>query len=153
MPSACFITTAAQDGPDRWSKQPGILTSVGELGSKAQATHTGALITKPWCPLLYMSSCFPCSLEIHAHSLCVVHLAQLPEKSLGLLLLAILNVNPEWLVESKGQRQTPWKEDFSNQVVFLLCAALSRLLTAQEDRQRENALQLEDISRRKGCCT
>ncbi|XP_014138323.3 EF-hand calcium-binding domain-containing protein 4A [Falco cherrug] len=30
---------------------------------------------------------------------------------------------------------------------------MARLLTAQEDRQRENALQLEDISRRKGCCT
>ncbi|XP_040416323.1 EF-hand calcium-binding domain-containing protein 4A isoform X6 [Cygnus olor] len=30
---------------------------------------------------------------------------------------------------------------------------MARLLTAQEDRQRENALQLEDVSRRKGCCT
>ncbi|XP_027498255.1 EF-hand calcium-binding domain-containing protein 4A isoform X3 [Corapipo altera] len=30
---------------------------------------------------------------------------------------------------------------------------MARLLTAQEDRQRENALQLEDIGRRKGCCT
>ncbi|XP_064281198.1 EF-hand calcium-binding domain-containing protein 4A isoform X1 [Passer domesticus] len=30
---------------------------------------------------------------------------------------------------------------------------MARLLTAQEDRERENALQLEDISRRKGCCT
>ncbi|XP_042740564.1 EF-hand calcium-binding domain-containing protein 4A isoform X3 [Lagopus leucura] len=29
---------------------------------------------------------------------------------------------------------------------------MARLLTAQEDRQRENALQLEDV-RRKGCCT
>uniref|UniRef100_A0A8B9TVI3 Calcium release activated channel regulator 2B n=2 Tax=Anas platyrhynchos TaxID=8839 RepID=A0A8B9TVI3_ANAPL len=30
---------------------------------------------------------------------------------------------------------------------------MARLLTAQEDRQRENALQLEDVSRRRGCCT
>ncbi|KAJ7396246.1 calcium release activated channel regulator 2B [Pitangus sulphuratus] len=30
---------------------------------------------------------------------------------------------------------------------------MARLLTAQEDRQRENALQLEDMGRRKGCCT
>ncbi|XP_009672680.1 EF-hand calcium-binding domain-containing protein 4A isoform X2 [Struthio camelus] len=30
---------------------------------------------------------------------------------------------------------------------------MARLLTAQEDRQRETALQLEDVSRRKGCCT
>ncbi|XP_071414847.1 EF-hand calcium-binding domain-containing protein 4A [Pithys albifrons albifrons] len=30
---------------------------------------------------------------------------------------------------------------------------MARLLTAQEDRQRENALQLENIGRRKGCCT
>ncbi|OPJ73745.1 ras and EF-hand domain-containing protein-like [Patagioenas fasciata monilis] len=29
---------------------------------------------------------------------------------------------------------------------------MARLLTAQEDRQRENALQLEDVNRRKGCC-
>ncbi|XP_031464867.1 EF-hand calcium-binding domain-containing protein 4A isoform X2 [Phasianus colchicus] len=29
---------------------------------------------------------------------------------------------------------------------------MARLLTAQEDRQRENALQLEDV-RKKGCCT
>lgn len=72
---------------------------------------------------------------------------------MGLSLLAVLNVNPKWLVESKGQREMPWQEDLSNQVVFLLCAVLSRLLTAQEDRQRESALQLEDISRRKGCCT
>lgn len=67
--------------------------------------------------------------------------------------LAILNVNPKGLLESEGQRQMPWQEGLSNQVMFLICAVLSRLLTAQEDRQRENALQLEDISRRKGCCT
>lgn len=54
---------------------------------------------------------------------------------------------------SKGQSQMPWQEDLPNWVVFLICAACSRLLTAQEDRQRENALQLEDVSRRKGCCT
>ncbi|XP_010159902.1 PREDICTED: EF-hand calcium-binding domain-containing protein 4B-like [Eurypyga helias] len=30
---------------------------------------------------------------------------------------------------------------------------MARLLTAQEDRQREKALQLEDVIRRKGCCT
>ncbi|XP_069713859.1 EF-hand calcium-binding domain-containing protein 4A isoform X2 [Phaenicophaeus curvirostris] len=48
--------------------------------------------------------------------------------------------------------------------VFYECSALTghnimepmlhmaRLLTAQEDRQRENALHLEDVSRRKGCC-
>lgn len=74
-------------------------------------------------------------------------------QSLGLSLLAILNVNPKWLVESKGQSQLLWQEELSNQAVFLICPALSRLLTAQEDRQRENALQLEDISRRKVCCT
>ncbi|XP_053923887.1 EF-hand calcium-binding domain-containing protein 4A [Cuculus canorus] len=49
--------------------------------------------------------------------------------------------------------------------VFYECSALTghnimepmlhmaRLLTAQEDRQREDALHLEDVSRRKGCCT
>lgn len=76
-----YYPATAQDGPDRWSKQPGILTSLGGLGNKAQATHTGAQITKPWYPLLYVSSLFPCSLGIHAHSLCVVYLAQRPEKS------------------------------------------------------------------------
>lgn len=35
-------------------------------------------------------------------------------QSLGLLLLAILNVNPKWLVESKGQRQMPWQEELCN---------------------------------------
>ncbi|XP_054246706.1 EF-hand calcium-binding domain-containing protein 4A [Indicator indicator] len=51
------------------------------------------------------------------------------------------------------------------QAVFYECSALTgynilepmlhmaRLLTAQEDRQRESALQLEDVSRKKGCCT
>lgn len=69
---------AGQDGPNRCSKQLGILTSLGDLGNKAQATHTGAQITKPWYPLLYVSSFLPCSLGIHAHSLCVVYLAQIP---------------------------------------------------------------------------
>ncbi|XP_071617685.1 EF-hand calcium-binding domain-containing protein 4A isoform X4 [Heliangelus exortis] len=51
-----------------------------------------------------------------------------------------------------------------HRAVFYECSALSgynitepmvhmvRLLTAREARQRENALQLEDVSRRKGCC-
>ncbi|XP_068026810.1 EF-hand calcium-binding domain-containing protein 4B-like, partial [Melanerpes formicivorus] len=51
------------------------------------------------------------------------------------------------------------------QAVFYECSALTgynilepmlhmaRLLTAQEGRQRESALQLEDVSRRRGCCT
>lgn len=145
---------AAQDGPDRWSKQPRILTSIVDLGNKAQAPHTGAQFTKPWHPVLYLSSFFPSSLEIHAHSLFDLSSPTSREvQCLGLSILAILNVNPKWLVESKGQRKLCWQEELSNHVVFLICAVLSRLLTAQEDRQRENALQLEDISRRKGCCT
>lgn len=105
------------------------------------------VLTTPCCPLLSMFSSFLFPWKFML-IFCVVYLVQLPDTAQSLF--TILN-SPGWW-ESKGHSQMPLQEELSSSLLFLICAACSRLLTAQEDRQRENALQLEDV-RRKGCCT